>query len=166
MSARRLPAGPLIAFYGDDFTGSSASMEATAFAGVESVLFLSPPTTERLSDFAGYRVIGVAGVARAQSPEWMDEHLPPVFDLLAAIGAPVIHYKVCSTFDSAPHIGSIGRAADLAAGVFADEIVAVDAVKLVTDKSTGETREEAVRLEADECNRPGTTARSSTSATT
>ncbi|HPG04994.1 MAG TPA: four-carbon acid sugar kinase family protein, partial [Rhodoblastus sp.] len=78
MSARRLPAGPLIAFYGDDFTGSSASMEATAFAGVESVLFLSPPTTERLSDFAGYRVIGVAGVARAQSPEWMDEHLPPV----------------------------------------------------------------------------------------
>ncbi|MEZ5767384.1 MAG: acetyl-CoA C-acyltransferase [Paracoccaceae bacterium] len=45
-----------------------------------------------------------------------------------------------------------------AAGVFADEIVAVDAVKLVTDKSTGETREETVRLEADECNRPGTTA--------
>ena len=118
MSARRLPAGPLIAFYGDDFTGSSASMEATAFAGVESVLFLSPPTTERLSDFAGYRVIGVAGVARAQSPEWMDEHLPPVFDLLAATGAPVIHYKVCSTFDSAPHIGSIGRAIDIAARKF------------------------------------------------
>ena len=118
MSARRLPAGPLIAFYGDDFTGSSASMEATAFAGVESVLFLSPPTPERLRDFAGYRVIGVAGVARAQSPEWMDEHLPPVFDLLAAIGAPVIHYKVCSTFDSAPHIGSIGRAIDIAARKF------------------------------------------------
>ncbi|HRY03439.1 MAG TPA: four-carbon acid sugar kinase family protein [Beijerinckiaceae bacterium] len=118
MSARPFPAGPLIAFYGDDFTGSSASMEATAFAGVESVLFLSPPTTERLSDFAGYRVIGVAGVARAQSPEWMDEHLPPVFDLLAAIGAPVIHYKVCSTFDSAPHIGSIGRAVDIAARKF------------------------------------------------
>ena len=118
MSARPFPAGPLIAFYGDDFTGSSASMEATAFAGVESVLFLSPPTPERLRDFAGYRVIGVAGVARAQSPEWMDEHLPPVFDLLAATGAPVIHYKVCSTFDSAPHIGSIGRAIDIAARKF------------------------------------------------
>lgn len=118
MSARPFPAGPLIAFYGDDFTGSSASMEATAFAGVESVLFLSPPTPERLRDFSRYRVIGVAGVARAQSPEWMDEHLPPVFDLLAAIGAPVIHYKVCSTFDSAPHIGSIGRAIDIAARKF------------------------------------------------
>ena len=45
-----------------------------------------------------------------------------------------------------------------AEGVFADEIVPVEAVKLVTDKATGETREEAVRLEADECNRPGTTA--------
>jgi acetyl-CoA C-acetyltransferase len=44
------------------------------------------------------------------------------------------------------------------AGLFADEIVPVDAVKLVTDKATGETWEEAVRLEADECNRPGTTA--------
>ena len=118
MSARRLPAGPLIAFYGDDFTGSSASMEATAFAGVESVLFLSPPTPERLRDFSRYRVVGVAGVARAQSPAWMDQHLPPVFDLLAAIGAPVIHYKVCSTFDSAPHIGSIGRAIDIAARKF------------------------------------------------
>ena len=48
----------------------------------------------------------------------MDQHLPPVFDLLAAIGAPVIHYKVCSTFDSAPHIGSIGRAIDIAARKF------------------------------------------------
>ncbi len=45
-----------------------------------------------------------------------------------------------------------------AEGLFADEIVAVDAVKLVTDPDTGETREEAVRLAADECNRPGTTA--------
>ncbi|RYH09478.1 acetyl-CoA C-acyltransferase [Tropicimonas sp. IMCC6043] len=42
--------------------------------------------------------------------------------------------------------------------LFADEIVPVDAVKLVRDKATGETREEAVRLEADECNRPSTTA--------
>ncbi|MCB1541885.1 MAG: four-carbon acid sugar kinase family protein [Rhodoblastus sp.] len=121
MSApRALPHGPLIAFYGDDFTGSSASMEATAFAGVETVLFLSAPSAERLATFAHYRAIGVAGVSRAQSPAWMDEHLPAIYRLLAGTGAPIVHYKVCSTFDSAPHIGSIGRAADLAAGVFAD----------------------------------------------
>lgn len=119
MSAPRpLPPGPLIAFYGDDFTGSSASMEATAFSGLQTVLFLSPPTPERLRSFAGARVIGIAGVARAQSPQWMDENLPPIFDLLAATGAPVVHYKVCSTFDSAPHIGSIGRAIEIATARF------------------------------------------------
>ncbi len=44
------------------------------------------------------------------------------------------------------------------AGFFADEIVPVDAVKLVLDKTTRETREEEVSLRHDECNRPGTTA--------
>ncbi len=44
-----------------------------------------------------------------------------------------------------------------AAGVFDDEIVPVEAVKLVTDKTTKETHEEQVKLTQDECNRPGTT---------
>jgi uncharacterized protein YgbK (DUF1537 family) len=44
----------------------------------------------------------------------MQEHLPSVFRSLAALGAPIAHYKVCSTLDSAPHIGSIGTAIDLA----------------------------------------------------
>lgn len=114
MSALRpLPAGPLVAFYGDDFTGSSASMEALAFAGLETVLFLAPPTAERLAAFRHCRGIGIAGVARSRSPAWMDENLPPIFAGLRALGAPILHYKVCSTFDSAPHIGSIGRAAEI-----------------------------------------------------
>ena len=62
MSAQALPQVPLVAFYGDDFTGSSAAMEAAAFAGVETVLFLSEPTPERLAAFAHYRAIGVAGI--------------------------------------------------------------------------------------------------------
>lgn len=119
MSAQRpLPAGPLVAFYGDDFTGSSASMEALAFAGLETVLFLAPPTPERLAAFRHCRGIGIAGVARSRSPAWMDEHLPPIFADLKALGTPILHYKVCSTFDSAPHIGSIGRAAEIGARLF------------------------------------------------
>ncbi|KFE34529.1 acetyl-CoA C-acyltransferase [Thioclava atlantica] len=43
------------------------------------------------------------------------------------------------------------------AGRFEAEIVPVEAVKRVKDKATGETHEEMVRLEFDECNRPGTT---------
>lgn len=115
---RPLPNGPLVAFYGDDFTGSSAAMEALAFAGLDTVLFLAPPGPERLAAFAGFRGIGIAGVARSRDPEWMDRHLPPVFQLLKSLATPVVHYKVCSTFDSAPQIGSIGRAIDIAAASF------------------------------------------------
>lgn len=116
---RPLPPGPLIAYYGDDFTGSSAVMEVTAFAGLDSVLFLAPPTPARLRAFAGCRVIGIAGTARAQTPAWMEAELPAIFAGLAGTGAPVLLYKVCSTFDSAPAIGSIGTAIDLAAERFA-----------------------------------------------
>jgi len=111
--SRSFPSGALIAFYGDDFTGASAAMEVTAFAGLSTVLFLDVPTPAQLAEFVDRRVIGVAGVARSKSPEWMDRNLPPVFELLCSIGAPIVHYKVCSTFDSACHVGSIGRAIDV-----------------------------------------------------
>ncbi|MBC7283100.1 acetyl-CoA C-acyltransferase [Hoeflea sp.] len=48
-------------------------------------------------------------------------------------------------------------AAAQAAGRFDAEIVAMDAVKSVTDKATGETSEQGVTLARDECNRPDTT---------
>lgn len=111
-----LPDGLLATWYGDDFTGAAAVMEVLAFAGLPAVLFLDIPTTERLARFAGLRAIGIAGHARAKSPEWMAEYLPPIFAALGAGGAPILHYKICSTLDSAPHVGSIGAAADLALG--------------------------------------------------
>ncbi|WP_247886894.1 four-carbon acid sugar kinase family protein [Azospirillum sp. SYSU D00513] len=112
---RPLPDGLLLSYYGDDYTGSAAVMEVMTFAGLPTVLFLDLPTPERLARFAGYRAVGIAGVARSQNPAWMGRHLPPVFEALAGLGAPVSHYKICSTLDSAPHVGSIGRAAELAA---------------------------------------------------
>ncbi|SHE83470.1 Uncharacterized conserved protein YgbK, DUF1537 family [Kaistia soli DSM 19436] len=117
MTAARLPEGVLVAWYGDDFTGSAATMEVLAFAGVPSVLFLRIPTVEDRARFSGMRGIGIAGIARSKPPEWMEEHLPPAFEALAAIDAPVSHYKICSTLDSAPHVGSIGRAIDIAAPI-------------------------------------------------
>ena len=48
-------------------------------------------------------------------------------------------------------------AAGQQAGKFDDEIVPLPTVKIVTDKATGETREEAVTLTKDEGNRPSTT---------
>ncbi|HET7715148.1 MAG TPA: four-carbon acid sugar kinase family protein [Bauldia sp.] len=112
-----LPDGCLVAFYGDDFTGSAAVMEVLTFAGLPTVLFLDTPSEAQVSRFAGYRAIGIAGVARARSPQWMEANLPAEFATLARLDAPIAHYKVCSTFDSAPHVGSIGKAIDLATPV-------------------------------------------------
>ena len=59
----------LLAFYGDDFTGSTDAMEALALSGLRTVLFLSPPTRELLSrKFPDLRCIGVAGTSRTRSP--------------------------------------------------------------------------------------------------
>jgi uncharacterized protein YgbK (DUF1537 family) len=90
-------------------------MEALALSGLRTVLFLAPPAPEFLRrKFPDLRCIGVAGTSRAMSPAEMDQHLDPVLRELWALGAPLTHYKVCSTFDSAPEIGSIGHVADLA----------------------------------------------------
>jgi uncharacterized protein YgbK (DUF1537 family) len=39
-----MTAGPLISYYGDDFTGSTDVMEALSSNGVETVLFTRLPT--------------------------------------------------------------------------------------------------------------------------
>jgi uncharacterized protein YgbK (DUF1537 family) len=98
-------------------------MEVMTFAGLPAVLFLSPPAPEDLSRFPGLRAVIVAGTARARSPLWMDRHLPPVFDALSQLDAPLVHYKICSTLDSSPDVGSIGRAIDLGLVRFPTAIV-------------------------------------------
>lgn len=113
-----LPSGPLVAWYGDDFTGSAAVMEVLTFAGFPSVLFFDVPSEADRARFGNLRGIGIAGDARARPPAWMDENLPAIYRALRATGAPLVHYKTCSTFDSAPHVGSIGRAARIAIDQF------------------------------------------------
>lgn len=109
---------PLLSFYGDDFTGSTDALEALAANGVPSVLFLDPPDARRLSEFPGCRAIGLAGESRSRDPEWMSANLPGVFASLKAYGASICQYKVCSTFDSSPRTGSIGRALEIGQDAF------------------------------------------------
>jgi uncharacterized protein YgbK (DUF1537 family) len=105
----------LMAYYGDDFTGSADAMEALTLNGVPTVLFLDRPDPalleKRLKDV---RAVGVAGTSRAMTPSQMDGELPGQFQMLKDLGVPLIHYKVCATFDSSPNVGSIGHAADIA----------------------------------------------------
>jgi len=110
-------ADPILAFYGDDFTGSSAVMEVLSFAGIPTVMFLEPPSAEELAGFPDLAAMGIAGVARSRDPAWMEDNLPKAFSALAGFGAPIVHYKVCSTFDSSPTCGSIGKAIDIGAPI-------------------------------------------------
>jgi uncharacterized protein YgbK (DUF1537 family) len=109
---------PLLSFYGDDLTGSTDAMEALEFGGVKTVLFVDTPDAALLDRFGHCKAFGLAGTSRSETPAWMDEHLPPAFAFLKSLGAEICHYKVCSTFDSSPAIGNIGRALEIGREVF------------------------------------------------
>lgn len=115
----------LLAYYGDDFTGSTDALEFISRAGAKAVLFTEPPTAEQLRSFPGLDAYGVAGKTRALSPDEMEKILVPAFKQMKESGARHIHYKVCSTFDSSPAIGSIGKAIDCGAAVFKNNIIPV-----------------------------------------
>lgn len=110
--------GYRLAFYGDDFTGSTDALEVAAFAGLRAALFLRPPTPDTLKHFRDIEVIGLAGTSRGMSPAEMTERLTGDLQYLASLRAPIVHYKVCSTFDSSPEIGSIGRVMEIAKSMF------------------------------------------------
>ncbi|RWC33671.1 MAG: four-carbon acid sugar kinase family protein [Mesorhizobium sp.] len=108
----------LLSYYGDDLTGSTDVMEALELGGVPTVLFMRQPDEALLSRFAHCRAIGLAGTSRSETPRWMDTHLRDAFAWLKTLNAEICHYKVCSTFDSSPAVGSIGRAIEIGRSVF------------------------------------------------
>jgi uncharacterized protein YgbK (DUF1537 family) len=113
----------LLGFYGDDFTGSTDAMEALTLSGLRTVLFIRPPSAEQLDGYKGLRAVGVAGCSRSLAPEAMELELGESFAALRALNLPIVHYKICSTFDSSPQIGSIGRAVEIGSRVFATPVV-------------------------------------------
>ncbi len=113
----------LLSYYGDDLTGSTDVMEALELGGVPTVLFMRRPNSAMLAQFSHCRAIGLAGTSRSEAPLWMDTNLREAFAWLKTLNAALCHYKVCSTFDSSPTIGSIGRAIEIGRSVFAQDSV-------------------------------------------
>jgi uncharacterized protein YgbK (DUF1537 family) len=112
-----------IAFYGDDFTGSTDALEQLTLAGIKTVLFIDVPSEAQLAKYPDLEGIGIAGMTRSLSPTAMQKVLEPAFKALAKLNPQHIHYKVCSTFDSSPTIGSIGKAIDVGVAVFHTAVV-------------------------------------------
>ena len=101
---------PALLWYGDDFTGATDTLGTAARAGLRALLFLHPPSDAQLAAAGPLDCVGLAGAARAMAPDEMRAELAPVVPLFLRLGARVLHYKLCSTFDSAPQVGSIGVA--------------------------------------------------------
>lgn len=115
--------GLRLTFYADDFTGATDALESLTAGGVVTALFLEPPGTDDLNASSGLEAVGVAGNTRSMAVDDQRGELRRAFASLAALEAPLCHYKVCSTFDSSATIGSIGAAIEEGRAVFGGEWV-------------------------------------------
>jgi uncharacterized protein YgbK (DUF1537 family) len=97
-------------WYGDDFTGATDTLATWAERGRRAMLFMGVPGEKQLAAAGLLDAIGIAGATRAMAPEAAAIELDAAGSFFAAQGVEILHYKCCSTFDSAPHIGNIGAA--------------------------------------------------------
>lgn len=105
----------LAAFYGDDFTGSTENLAQFCRHGLRGRLFFTSSNREAILEMASeLDVVGLAGTARGLTPSAMTEEVAPALALLDTLNPRLKQFKVCSTFDSSPTIGSIGHVMDLA----------------------------------------------------
>lgn len=96
-------------------------LETLERSGVSTALFVSPPPPADETD--GHpRAVGIAGATRGMSPSAMDAALTPALAALRDLAPLIVHYKVCSTFDSSPQSGSIGRAIEIGQTVFKNRV--------------------------------------------
>jgi uncharacterized protein YgbK (DUF1537 family) len=115
-----------VVFYGDDFTGASDNSAQYNRHGLKSLLFFSDPGEAALHEAAArHDVIGVAGTARSLATEKMADELLPTLKSLKDLGAPIMQYKCCSTFDSSAAVGSLGEAVRLMRSCWPDSFVPV-----------------------------------------
>lgn len=105
----------LAAFYGDDFTGSTENLAQFSRHGLRCRLFFSSAGHEAILDMAPtLDVVGLAGTARGLTLASMTEEVEPALAVLEALAPRLMQFKVCSTFDSSPTVGSIGHVMELA----------------------------------------------------
>lgn len=97
-----------LTWFGDDFTGSSDVLLQYTRAGIPALLFMRTPTVADL-DQAGrrYDALGIAGITRALPVDRIGPVVREAFHRLAELDPLVVQYKICSTADSSPEVGSI-----------------------------------------------------------
>lgn len=95
------------AFVADDFTGATDTLATLAGAGLRVALYLD---ATRMATDTDSDAVGLATSVRSLATPHIGAALAPAAQALRTLRPPIVHYKVCSTFDSAPGTGSIGAA--------------------------------------------------------
>ncbi|MGH6781561.1 MAG: four-carbon acid sugar kinase family protein, partial [Sphingomonadaceae bacterium] len=117
--------GPRYGWYGDDFTGSTDTLATLAEQGLRALLFLRRPNAAQLEAAGPLDAVGIAGATRTMVPDAIAAELAEIGRFFAGLRVSVLHYKCCSTFDSAPHVGSIGAAAHALRRAFANPFLPI-----------------------------------------
>ncbi|HWM00748.1 MAG TPA: four-carbon acid sugar kinase family protein [Actinophytocola sp.] len=99
---------PAFGFVADDLTGASDVLAQAHRYGLEAALVIGDAPLPVDVD-----VVGIAGPARALGGAAFDDVVRRDLARIAEVDLDVLLYKVCSTFDSSPTIGSIGRGIEL-----------------------------------------------------
>lgn len=108
-----------LAYYGDDVTGSVDVLLQFARRGLSGRLFIGVPDRADLLQAArSVDVVGIAGIARSLATADLDAEVRPALEALRDTRAGIVQYKACSTVDSSPQIGSLGRVLEIAREVF------------------------------------------------
>ncbi|ACL39719.1 type III effector Hrp-dependent outers [Pseudarthrobacter chlorophenolicus A6] len=99
---------PAFGFVADDLTGAADVLAQAHRYGLEAALVIgdAPLPTDAA-------VVGFAGPARSLAGTAFDALVSRDLAGIAALNLDVLLYKVCSTFDSSPTVGSIGRGIEL-----------------------------------------------------
>ena len=90
-------------FVADDFTGASDTLATLARAGQRARLFLDVPSLDEVADLDAF---GIATDARGLGNTEIATLMAQIGTRLAVHQPEILHYKVCSTFDSAPDVGN------------------------------------------------------------
>lgn len=116
--------GTRIGFYGDDVTGSVDVLLQFARRGLRGRLFVGTPDAAALAAAAEEgTVVGIAGIARSLPTDDLEAEVAPALTALATIDPDIVQYKACSTADSSPTIGSLGRIVELSREIFGERPV-------------------------------------------
>ncbi|URK19445.1 four-carbon acid sugar kinase family protein [Thalassospira sp. GO-4] len=111
-----------LVFCADDFTGASDTLATLARAGLSARLYLNAPDMSDHKNDDGHGSSGsdpdsldAFGVATSLRAMGVEDGVATIGELagqLAKADCGLYHFKICSTFDSAPETGNIAAVAD------------------------------------------------------